>query len=132
MNLRKLRKKLSMMLAAGCVAGSVFAPAGLPKAEAFGIFDAVGIGIGIAQAYDAWFSAYLEASSFLSDQNGTLELEKQRSGELSQDPREINLVNNVMEQLLDRGKYSVDSRSLPFRWEVFQTNVNNACCYYIY
>lgn len=130
MNLKKLRKKIAMTLAAGCVAGAVFAPVWMPTAEAAGVWDLVGIGIGVAQAYDAWFSAYLEASSFISDQNATLGQEIQRSGELSQNPREIALVDGVMEQLLDRGKYSVDARSLPFKWYVFQSNVPNACCYY--
>ena len=34
MNLRKLRKKIAMTLAAGCVAGAVFAPVWTPCAEA--------------------------------------------------------------------------------------------------
>ena len=130
MNLRKLRKKIAMTLAAGCVAGAVFAPAGMPTAEAAGVWDLVGIGIGVAQAYDAWFSAYLVASSFVANQNETLGQEIQRSGELSQNPREIALVDGVMEQLLDRGKYSVDARSLPYKWYVFKSNERNAVCYY--
>ncbi len=130
MYLRKLRKKIAMILAAGSVAGAVFAPSWMPRAEAFGLWDVVGGVIGTAQAYGAWFNAYIEAASFISNQNETLIQEIQRTGELSNNPKEIALVDDVMNQLLDRGKYSVDARSLPFKWNVFQSNTVNACCYY--
>ncbi len=130
MNLRRLRKKIAMTLAAGCVAGSLFAPVWMPRAEAFGWVDAVNIIVGGAQVYGMYFNYFMEKSSYISDQNAVLGEVTQSYGAPSSNSRDIAFVDGVMEQLLDRGKYSVDARSLPYKWWVLENNNVNAFCAY--
>ena len=127
MNLRKLRKKLAMTLAAGCVAGSVFAPVWMPRAEA-GWEQLVNFGLGAAYAYSAGFNYAIDLGDVASLQQETLDKNAADSGGISDDLQDNALVDRIMKRLIEQGRYSMDARSLPFSWIVTKTNRINATC----
>lgn len=129
MNLRRLKKKIAMALTAGCVAGSVFAPTGMPVAEA-GWEQLVGQIWGGIDAYNRGFNYLIDVGDIANLQYETLAKEAAEHGGISEDPQDNAIVDRIMQRLITQGRYSMDARSLPFSWIVTKTNHINATCYF--
>ncbi len=131
MNLRKLRKKIAMTLAAGCVAGSVFAPVWMPRAEADAAgsaLQALGWLLNMGSAYSAGFNYLIDIGDNASLQKESLVYNATNKGGISDDSQDNAFVDRIMKRLIEQGRYSMDARSLPFSWVVAKTNEINATC----
>ena len=133
MNLQKLKKKIAMALATGFVAGTAFAPLGMPVAEADAAttaISALGWLLNMGSAYNMGFNYAIDLGNIASLQDETLAKESADSGGISEDPQDNAIVDRIMNRLIEDGRYSMDARSLPFRWVVTNSNQYNAFCTY--
>ncbi len=133
MNLQKLKKKIAMALATGFVTGAAFAPFGMPVAEAdaaTSAISALGWLLNMGSAYNMGFNYAIDLGNIAKLQDETLSKEAADFGGISEDPTDNAIVDRIMKRLIEQGRYSMDARSLPFRWIVTKTNKYNASCAY--
>ena len=133
--LRAWRRVTAAGLAAITLAAPVV-PAELPapfsaQAEAASnadVFTALAGVLGTAGMYSAYLSAMLDAGNNAYYQEQTRLYDAHENG-VDRNPMNHQIVDEVMTGLVDRGKYVLDIRSLPFRWNVNDSTEFNAACF---
>ncbi len=104
-----------------------FSPAAQPVAEASLWGDVAGGIIGTSMIYNYCLDGILKLGNDPGQQKMMLDKDMQERGE-DTDPQDNALVNEVMNQLIERGNYAMASNSLPFRWRVNNNDSFNAAC----
>ena len=128
-----LRSWKRRFIAAGLAAATVFTPAApfAAQAEASGsadVFTALAGVLGTAGMYSSYLAAILDAGNNAYYQEQTRLYDAQENG-VDRNPMNHRIVDEVMEGLVERGRYVLDIRSLPFRWNVNDSAEFNAACF---
>ncbi|MBP5200157.1 MAG: M48 family metalloprotease [Schwartzia sp.] len=131
-----LRSWKRRLVAAGLAALTTCAPV-LPaapfaaRAEASGSADVIaalaGV-LGTAGMYGSYLAAILDAGNNAYYQEQTRLYDAEENG-VDRNPMDHQIVDEVMGGLVERGKYVLDIRSLPFRWNVNDSTEFNAACF---
>ncbi|MBO4853120.1 MAG: M48 family metallopeptidase, partial [Schwartzia sp.] len=131
--LRSWKRRLA---AAGLAAITLAAPV-LPaapiaaRAEAASsgdVFTALAGVLGTAGMYSAYLSAVLDAGNNAYYQEQTRLYDENENG-VDRNPINHQIVDDVMHGLVENGTYVLDIRSLPFRWNVNNSEEFNAACF---
>ena len=131
--LRSWKRRLA---AAGLAAITMAAPV-LPavptaaRAEAASsgdVFTALAGVLGTAGMYSAYLSAVLDTGNNAYYQEQTRLYDAQENG-VDRNPINHQIVDEVMQGLVKNGTYVLDIRSLPFRWNVNNSEEFNAACF---
>ena len=134
MNLLRFWKR--RLVAAGLAAIALAAPV-LPaaplavRAEASSsadVFTALAGVLGTAGMYSGYLAAILDAGNNAYYQEQTRRYDAYENG-VDRNPKNHQIVDEVMEGLVERGTYVLDIRSLPFRWNVNDSAEFNAACF---
>lgn len=122
----KIKEKIiSSSIAISLIALPVYTP---PKAEAsFLAGYLIGSVIRSNIEQNKAYKAMLEQGGYAQIQKGFLDY-WQKQYPLDSDEQNILLVNDIMNQLVNKGEYVLDIHNLPFRWQVTADKVINACC----
>lgn len=122
----KLHKKIKLAVLTGLVGASVMVP--LPKAEAVDAWGAAAQALGVYAAYKSSLASILALGN---DVNAQVQSRRQDIEKNGQDPNahDVQVVNSVMQQLVDKGDYVLKTNSLPFVWAVNDSKDFNAACY---
>ena len=130
MKTKKAWNRMGKGMAAGMMAAAlVLAPiGGAPRAEA-GWEEVLGGVLGGVSAYDSALMSVLYQGNEASVQE-TIASDAVKKNKLDLNDGEVALVDRVMNQLLAKGDYVLDGRSLPFRWNVTNSSEFNAYCTY--
>ena len=83
---------------------------------------------GTGAMYGSYLSAVMDAGNNSVYQEQTQLYDAQENG-ISTNPVDQELANAIMGQLVERGNYVLDIRSLPFRWRVNANDEFNAACF---
>ncbi len=134
--MKLLRSWKRRLLAAGLSALAICAPvvpvAPLPaRAEAASsadVFAALAGVLGTAGMYSGYLAAILDAGNNAYYQEQTRLYDAYENG-VDRNPRNHQIVDEVMSGLVERGTYVLDIRSLPFRWNVNDSEEFNAACF---
>ncbi|MDO4204822.1 MAG: M48 family metalloprotease [Selenomonadaceae bacterium] len=121
------RKAVGKIMAGLCAVSFLAIPQPAARADdgaAAGVLGA----LGAVAAYNGYFkqisamgnNAYYQEETYLMDV---------REHGLSRFRQDKIVVDRVMKQLAARGDYTLESRNLPFRWAVNDSNEFNAACY---
>ena len=84
--------------------------------------------LGTGAMYGSYLSAVMDAGNNSIYQEQTDIYDAKENG-ISTNSIDQELANNIMNQLVERGDYVLDIRSLPFRWRVNASNEFNAACF---
>ena len=122
------RNNWKKITASGALAAMLLLPATAPKAEAVDVFDVLGGIYGVSETYSEYLDYMLDTGNLAENQYSTQQKDVADKGPDLND-EEVALVDQVMHQLLNQGKYVLDVQSLPFRWKVTNRSDFNACCY---
>lgn len=120
----KIKKKI-----AAVALGAFLTAAPLPAfAAAIDPWAAIAGALTATLAYKSCLAEILELGSNAYNQELTLRHDEKAQGVTkSKDDRKI--VDEIMKELIEKGEYALDVRSLPFRWQVNANREFNACCY---
>lgn len=126
-------KKLRSLIAVGMMSVSLWAiPVHTPQVQAFdgqAAGQILGQVLGIAMNYNYIRDAFLLMGDDPVSQSQILQADIEQQGR-DMTPRNNEVVDRVMKQLIERGDYALKSDNLPFRWIVNNnSNVWNAACY---
>ena len=118
----KLLKKLTAALLTAAI---FFTPVRAAAA------DGVGVAIGALGTWASYKSAYSSLLSLGNNVNAQMTARRQDIKENGSDknPRDVQIVNAVMTQLVNAGTYELRANSLPFVWHVNDSEKFNAACY---
>lgn len=125
---KKIKQGVMAALLAGMLAVN---PYQMPAAAASGSGDAWAVAaeaLGVAAAYHACLHEILTMGNHAGCQMATLKQDTKEHG-VDSNALDRQVVDQVMQQLAGKGKYVLDARSLPFRWQVNDNEEFNACCY---
>ena len=118
-----LRKWMAALLvAAACI---------LPPSPALGAVDpwaAAAQALGIYGMYKTTLTDILRMGNNVHAQMASRRQDIKENG-LDKNPRDAELVDGVMKQLIARGDYAMQVNSLPFLWAVNDSGAFNAACY---
>ncbi len=92
------------------------------------VFTALAGVLGTAGMYSAYLSAVLDTGNNAYYQEQTRLYDAQENG-VDRNPINHQIVNEVMQGLVKNGTYVLDIRSLPFRWNVNNSEEFNAACF---
>lgn len=122
------KMELKKKLLAGSIAAVLTVGYGYNHtAEAAGIWDVVGGVINGVSAYNGALMSVLENGYDAKGQNNVAENSlKKEKADLNKG--EMCLVDGIMNRLITKGNYVMDSHSLPFRWQVTNVKEINAYC----
>ena len=118
-------KLLKKILAAAMVGAIFFTPIRAETASG------VGIAIGALGTWAGYESAYKNMLSLGNNANVQMLAREQdtKTNGTDKNPRDIQIVNEIMTQLVDRATYELKVNSLPFVWHVNDSEKFNAACY---
>lgn len=118
-------KKFSKLAAALLTAAIFFTPI---RAEAL---DAWGAAIGALGAWGSYESTLVSILRLGNDVNAQMAARKQdiKLNGTDKNPRDVQVVNAVMTQLINHGTYELRANSLPFIWHVNDDEKFNAACF---
>ncbi|MBO4401277.1 MAG: M48 family metalloprotease [Selenomonadaceae bacterium] len=118
--------KLFEKLAAAVLTVAIFFTP-VPAAAA----DGIGVAIGALGTWASYESAYKSLLSLGNNVNAQMTARRQDVKENGSDknPRDLQIVNAVMNQLVNAGTYELRANSLPFIWHVNDSEKFNAACY---
>ncbi len=118
-------KIFSKLAAALLTAAIFFTPI---RAEAI---DAWGAAIGALGAWGSYESTLVSILRLGNDVNAQMAARRQdiKTNGTDKNPRDVQLVNAVMTQLVNHGTYELRANSLPFIWHVNDDEKLNAACY---
>ena len=119
-----LRKAAAVAAIVGMLSA---APIAAPKAEAFGWLDVVVGGLNTAAEYTAVREMYLAAGDNPVVQNARYYSQNDVAGR-PVDERAVEVVNEVLSALIEKGDYVLRNNSLPFRAKVTANDAFNANC----
>ena len=126
--LKKIKKRAAGKILAGLCAVSFMAVA-QPAAEAGeGAVAGVLGALGAVAAYNGYFQQISAMGNNAYYQEETYLMDVREQG-LSRFTQDKIVVDRVMNQLVTKGDYTLESRNLPFRWAVNDSNDFNAACY---
>ena len=122
----KLKEKIiSSSIAISLMVLPVYTP---PKAEASFIAGyVIGSMIKSNIVKNKYYNAMLEQGGYAHIQKGCLDF-WQKQYPLYGDEQHTLIVNDIMNQLVNRGEYVLDIHNLPFRWQVTDDKTINAFC----
>lgn len=123
--MRSEKTKLKKFLAGTMIALSIFSIT--PKSEAGLLGRAIGAAIRGSIEADKYLRALLQYANNPYQQAARYNNVVDEYG-IDPNPRDIELVDNVMNQLLSQGEYVLRANSLPFRWGVNNSAALNAFC----
>lgn len=129
--MRKLKstyKFWQRVLVAGLTGLMVLLPAPRAMAASGDIWLAAAEALGVTAAYNACLHEILSIGNNAYYQTGTLEEDIKERG-TDPNTHNIQITDQVMQQLTEKGEYVLGVRSLPFRWSVNNNEEFNACCY---
>ena len=122
---KKWSKKAAAIAAIVCTLSA--APAMAPKAEAFGWLDVVVGGLNAASGYTVVRDMFLTAGDNPVVQNAMYGRQND-TADRPVDERAVELVNDVLTSLIEKGDYVLRNNSLPFRAKVTANEAFNANC----
>lgn len=121
------KKKLLTVLVCGMLGFSaVSLPAG--RAEAVDAWAVAAQSLGIFAAYKSSLASILALGNDVSAQVQSARQDLRENGE-DDNHHDVEVVNRVMKQLIDKGDYVLKVNSLPFVWGVNNSNDFNAACF---
>ena len=118
-------RKITAILAAGMLGTAVLLP---PRVEAVDAWGAAAQALGVFAAYRSSLASILALGNNVSAQVQSRAQDIEKNG-VDPNSHDVQVVNKVMEQLVDRGAYVLKVNSLPFVWAVNDSNDFNAACY---
>ena len=121
------KKKLLAVLVCGALSfSSIALPA--ERAEAVDAWAVAAQSLGIFAAYKSSLASILALGNDVSAQVQSARQDMHENGE---DPNhhDVEVVNRVMKQLIDKGDYVLKVNSLPFIWGVNDSSDFNAACF---
>ena len=118
-------RKITAILAAGMLGTAVLLP---PRVEAVDAWGAAAQALGVFAAYRSSLASILALGNNVSAQVQSRAQDIEKNG-ADPNSHDVQVVNKVMEQLVDRGAYVLKVNSLPFVWAVNDSNDFNAACY---
>lgn len=119
-----LKKKL---LVGSMAAALMIASGNMSTVHAEGWADVLGGVIGGISAYDSALTSVLDAGNDARQQNQAA-VKALKDEKLDLDDEETHLIDGIMNRLVTKGDYVMDSHSLPFRWQVTNEKAINAYC----
>ena len=84
--------------------------------------------LGVLAIYKSVLKSMLELGNDVNAQMAARRQDIQTNG-TAKNPRDIKLVNDIMTQLINSGEYELRVNSLPFIWNVNESEKFNASCY---
>ena len=124
-----LSKRLQKLVAVSGTAAALAMPFSTTVAHAEGWVDILNGAIMTSAMHDIYLENMLSLGDNPYDQNKILKEDINSKGKC-EDVRANAVVNDVMSRLIENGNYALKANSLPFRWEVNQSEEINAACYY--
>ena len=100
----------------------------LPKAEAADAWAIAAQALGVLGAYQSSLSSILELGNNAQAQIQSQRQDIQQNG-IDPNSNDVQVVDRVMRQLVDKGDYVLKANSLPFCWTVNNSKDFNAACY---
>ena len=121
------KKKLLAVLVCGALSfSSIALPAG--RAEAVDAWAVAAQSLGIFAAYKSSLASILALGNDVSAQVQSARQDLRENGE-DDNHHDVEVVNRVMKQLIDKGDYVLKVNSLPVVWGVNNSNDFNAACF---
>ena len=124
--IHSLHKKITTAVAAALVGAGIWLP--LPKAEAVDAWGAAAQALGVFAAYQSSLASILDLGNNVSAQVQSRAQDLEQNG-LDPNAHDVQVVDQVMEQLVNKGDYVLKVNSLPFIWAVNDSKDFNAACY---
>lgn len=126
---KKLKNKAAGNILAGLWAASlVVLPPSAANASGGDAMAGVIGAIGAVAAYNGYFKQITAIGNNAYYQEETYMMDRQEHG-LSRFRQDKIVVDRVMNQLVAKGDYTLETRNLPFRWAVNDSEEFNAACY---
>lgn len=105
----------------------IFAP-GAQTAQAADAWAVAAQALGVFSAYQSSLAEMLTLGNTAAAQIASRRQDIAENG-IDRNPNDTAVVNDVMEQLVRRGPYALKENSLPFIWQVNNSDIFNAACY---
>ncbi len=118
-------KKFTKIIAALLTCAIFFLPAKVLAADAWAIAAEA---LGVLAIYKSTLKSMLELGNDVNAQMSARRQDIAKNG-TAKNPRDIKLVDDIMTQLINSGGYELRVNSLPFVWNVNESEKFNASCY---
>ncbi len=118
-------KKFFKILAAIVLSLTMLTPLKVQAADAWAI---AAQGLGVYAAYRSALSSILAMGNDVRAQMTAKRQDEKENG-VDKNPHDVEVVNNIMTRLVNSGTYELRVNSLPFIWNVNDSDKFNAACY---
>ena len=118
-------KKFFKLFAAIILAVFMFTPLKVHAVDAWAL---AAQGLGVYAAYRSALSSILAMGNDVNAQM-TAKRQDERENGIDKNPHDVEIVNNIMTRLVSNGEYTLRVNSLPFIWNVNDSDKFNAACY---
>ena len=118
-------KKFLKVIAALLTCAIFFLPARAIAADAWAVAAEA---LGVLAIYKSVLKSMLELGNNVNAQMAARSQDIKTNG-TAKNPRDVKLVNDIMTQLINSGAYELRVNSLPFIWNVNESEKFNASCY---
>ena len=115
----------SKVIAAVLTIAIFFLPVKVMAADAWAVAAEA---VGVLAIYKSVLKSMLSLGNDVNAQMAARKQDIEKNG-TAKNPRDIELVNNIMTQLINSGAYELRVNSLPFVWNVNESEKFNASCY---
>ncbi|MBR5912896.1 MAG: M48 family metalloprotease [Selenomonadaceae bacterium] len=98
------------------------------KVQAVDAWAIAAQGLGVYAAYRSTLSSILAMGNDVTAQM-TVKRQDEKANGVDQNPHDVEVVDNIMNRLVNSGEYELRVNSLPFIWNVNDSDKFNAACY---